>query len=63
MRVLDLVNIIENTASGLLSLGNHRKLQILLCNVLHPFFGGYLSLAQTLAQVNISSVYLNKSLK
>ncbi|KAJ1529355.1 hypothetical protein ONE63_006143 [Megalurothrips usitatus] len=51
LRVLDLVNIVEVTTSGLLSLGNHRKLQVLLCNVLHPFFAGYLALSQTLAQV------------
>ncbi|KAK3932398.1 Dihydroxyacetone phosphate acyltransferase [Frankliniella fusca] len=51
LKVLDLVNIVETTSANLLSLGNHRKLQVLLCNVLHPFFAGYLALSQTLAQV------------
>lgn len=41
LKQLDLLNIIETSASGNLVLGNHRKLREILCNLLLPFLEGY----------------------
>lgn len=51
LRQLELVNIIESSTAAHLTLGNHRKLQMLFCNLLYPFLSGYLSLCQFLLQV------------
>jgi hypothetical protein len=42
---------VEPTKSDRLKLGNHRKLQILLLNLLQPFLEGYLTVCQLLQQV------------
>ncbi|KAG8289707.1 hypothetical protein J6590_098828 [Homalodisca vitripennis] len=47
---LELVNIIESSTEEQLTLGNHRKLQLMMCNLLYPFLSGYLSLGQFLLQ-------------
>ncbi|XP_054282867.1 dihydroxyacetone phosphate acyltransferase [Macrosteles quadrilineatus] len=48
---LELVNIIESAAEDQLTLGNHRKLQLMLCNLLYPFLSGYLSITKYLLQM------------
>lgn len=63
LRQLELVNIIESSTTTHLTLGNHRKLQMLFCNLLYPFLSSYLSLSQFLLQVGHVTVGEKELLK
>ncbi|XP_071454036.1 dihydroxyacetone phosphate acyltransferase [Hetaerina americana] len=41
LKQLDLLNIVEEVSPGKLVLGNHKKLQIMLCNLMMPFLASY----------------------
>jgi hypothetical protein len=51
VKQLEALSVVEPTTSDRLKVGNHRKLQILLSNLLQPFLDGYLSVCQVLQQV------------
>jgi hypothetical protein len=51
VKQLEMLSVVEPTSSDRLKLGNHRKLQILLINLLQPFLEGYLTVCQLLQQV------------
>jgi hypothetical protein len=51
LKQLEMLSVVEPTKSDRLKLGNHRKLQILLINLLQPFLEGYLTVCQLLQQV------------
>ncbi|PNF23629.1 Dihydroxyacetone phosphate acyltransferase [Cryptotermes secundus] len=50
VKQLEMLSVVEPTKSDRLKLGNHRKLQILLLNLLQPFLEGYLTVCQLLQQ-------------
>lgn len=50
LKQLEVLSVIDHTKSGGLKLGNHKKLQILLSNLLRPFLQGYLAMCQVLKQ-------------
>ncbi|XP_039283494.1 dihydroxyacetone phosphate acyltransferase [Nilaparvata lugens] len=56
---LELVSIIEGDS---LKLGNHRKLQALLCNLMYPFFSGYLTICKCLQILDEKDVWTEKQL-
>ena len=51
LKQLEVLSVIDHTKSGGLKLGNHKKLQILLSNLLLPFLQGYISMCHILKQV------------
>ncbi|KAJ4441024.1 hypothetical protein ANN_10873, partial [Periplaneta americana] len=51
VKQLEVLSVVEPTKSGMLKLGNHAKLQILLSNLLQPFLEGYLAVCQVLQKV------------
>jgi hypothetical protein len=51
VKQLEVLSVVEPVSSDRLKLGNHRKLQILLLNLLQPFLEGYLTVCQLLHQV------------
>jgi hypothetical protein len=51
VKQLEVLSVVEPINSDRLKLGNHRKLQILLLNLLQPFLEGYLTVCQLLQQV------------
>lgn len=51
VKQLEVLSVVEPISSDRLKLGNHRKLQILLLNLLQPFLEGYLTLCQLLQQI------------
>jgi hypothetical protein len=51
VKQLEVLSVVEPTKSDRLKLGNHRKLQILLSNLLLPFLEGYLTVCHVLQQV------------
>ncbi|XP_046401821.1 dihydroxyacetone phosphate acyltransferase [Ischnura elegans] len=50
LKQLDLLNIIEEVSPGNLVLGNHKKLQIILCNLMMPFLSSYEVVCQVVKQ-------------
>uniref|UniRef100_A0A1B6CG76 Phospholipid/glycerol acyltransferase domain-containing protein n=1 Tax=Clastoptera arizonana TaxID=38151 RepID=A0A1B6CG76_9HEMI len=50
---LESLNIIEYTGKNILTLGNHKKLQILLCNMLYPFISTYLCFGKLLLESDL----------
>ncbi|KAJ9588732.1 hypothetical protein L9F63_017967, partial [Diploptera punctata] len=54
LKQLEALSVIDYTKSGGLKLGNHKKLQILLSNLLKPFLQGYLCICQVLKQTTSS---------
>jgi len=51
VKQLEVLSVVESINSDRLKLGNHRKLQILLMNLLQPFLEGYLTVCKLLQQV------------
>jgi len=51
VKQLEVLSVVEPINSDRLKLGNHRKLQILLLNLLQPFLEGYLTVCRLLQQV------------
>lgn len=56
---LELVSIVEGDN---LRLGNHRKLQALLCNLLYPFTSGYLTICRCLQTLDEKDLWSEKQL-
>jgi glycerone phosphate O-acyltransferase len=50
VKQLEVLSVVESINSDRLKLGNHRKLQILLMNLLQPFLEGYLTVCKLLQQ-------------